>query len=202
MDGINSADYLACFPALVVEEQEHFLNKFKHIKPLHNRCLEPFYTDDTPWSAKLSDRRVLVVTSHTNTIAKQINDKNIPSIWNDDQEFVLYKSYNTLAGNHPHTNCIETLNIMKSEIAELDFDVAILGCGGYGLMLGDYIKNQLNKSSIYIGGAIQLLFGVLGSRWKNNTLVKSKLNNFNGFIKPVQEDMIDNYQKIEGGCYW
>lgn len=200
--GICSADYLACFPSLVVEEQEYFLNKFKHIKPLHNRCLEPFYTDDVPWSKSLSTRKVLVVTSHVNSITKQIHNKKLPDVWSDDQEFVLYKSYSTQAGNRLHKDCVETLNIMKSEISELEFDLAILGCGGYGLMLGDYIKNHLNKSSIYIGGAIQLLFGVMGSRWSNNSLVKSKLNNFTDFIEPVEEDRINNYQSIENGCYW
>lgn len=202
IDGINSADYLACFPSLVVEEQKYFLDKFKHIKQIHNRCLEPFYTDDTPWSRNLLGKKVLVVTSHINSIAKQIHNKNLPDVWCDNQEFVLYKSYNTLAGNRLHGSCIETLNIMKNEICELDFDLAILGCGGYGLMLGDHIKNNLNKSCIYIGGAIQLLFGVKGSRWSNNTAVRSKLNNFVNFIEPVEEDRISNYQSIENGCYW
>lgn len=201
-NGICSADYLACFPSLVVEEQKYFLDKFKHIKPVHNRCLEPFYTDDTPWSKNLSGKKILVVTSHINSIAKQIQNNRLPDVWSDDQEFVLYKSYNTLAGNRLHSDCIETFNMMKSEISELEFDLAVLGCGGYGLMLGDFIKNNLNKSSIYIGGAIQLLFGVMGSRWLNNSLVRSKLKNFTDFIEPVEEDRINNYQSIENGCYW
>lgn len=202
IDGIQSADYLACFPHLVVEEQKHFLNKFDHIKAIHNRSLEPFYTDQTPWTKSLGDYRVLVVSSHTTSYGKQIADDNLPAIWNKGQQFELYKSYNTLANNKPHENCIETLNVMKDDINKLDFDVAVLSCGGYGLMLCDHIKNELKRSCIYIGGALQLLFGVLGRRWISNALVRERLNDFNNFIFPVDEDRITGLETIESGCYW
>lgn len=202
ISGIQSADYLACFEQLVIEEQKYFLEKFKHIKTIHSRALESFYTDQTPWTKSLNDCRVLVVSSHTNSFSKQIADGNLPAIWNKDQQFELYKSYNTLANNKPHNNCLETLSVMKDDISKLDFEVAILGCGGYGLMLCDHIKHELKKSCIYIGGSLQLLFGVLGRRWVSNTLVRERLNNFNNFIFPVDQDKIDNFETIEFGCYW
>lgn len=202
ISGIRSADYLACFSELVVEEQKYFLDKFEHIKTIHNRSLEPFYTDQTPWTKELNDRKVLVVSSHTSSFSVQIANNNLPAMWAQDQQFELYKSYNTLANNRPHNSCLETLDVMKNDISKLNFDVAILGCGGYGLMLCDHIKHELKKSCIYIGGSLQLLFGVLGRRWVSNALVRDKLNNFNNFIFPVDQDKIDNFETIEFGCYW
>jgi hypothetical protein len=49
------------------------------------------------------------------------------------------------------------------------FDVALLGCGGFGMPLLAYIKSLPHKpSGIYIGGALQLFFGIHGARWFQN----------------------------------
>ena len=53
---------------------------------------------------------------------------------------------------------------MKKEIAHRDFDVALIGAGAYGLFLATECK-RLGKVGIHIGGATQLLFGILGKRW-------------------------------------
>ena len=57
-----------------------------------------------------------------------------------------------------------TFEMMCDDISKIDFDVALLGCGGYGLPLCNYIRHTLGKSAIYVGGGLQLLFGVMGSR--------------------------------------
>jgi hypothetical protein len=74
---------------------------------------------------------------------------------NDDiflpnQEFVFYKSFNTLAGNHIHNNWIETFSIMCNDIKKLDFDIALVSCGGYGLPICNFIKNDMKKSTLLI----------------------------------------------------
>ena len=35
---------------------------------------------------------------------------------------------------------------MCQEIKKLDFDIALLGCGGYGLPLCNFIKKDMDKS--------------------------------------------------------
>ena len=91
---------------------------------------------------------------------------------------------------------------MCDEISKIDFDIALLGCGGYGLPLCNFIKEKLNKSAIYVGGGLQLLFGVMGSRWDNdfwNELIKK--HNIK-FIRPSGNEICNNLQTIENGCYW
>ena len=90
---------------------------------------------------------------------------------------------------------------MCNDIKKLDFDIALLGCGGYGLPLCNFIYDKLGKSAIYVGGAIQLLFGVYGNRWKTHNIIGPLIEK-GGWIRPSNEEQPKNFKKIEGGCYW
>lgn len=89
----------------------------------------------------------------------------------------------------------EALEMMKQQIDECNFDVAILGCGAYALPLGAYIK-QKGKKAIIMGGPTQLLFGVMGARWEKNGLMKNYVNRF--WINPSKSEQPKNAAKIEG----
>jgi hypothetical protein len=92
---------------------------------------------------------------------------------------------------------------MCSEISKLDFDIALLGCGGYGVPLCGFIYDKLNKSAIYIGGGLQLLFGVMGKRWDNTEMWQNIINeNDCEFIRPSEEETIKNKDLVSDGCYW
>ena len=130
-------------------------------------------------------------------------DNNIGDLFLPNQEFVFYKSFNTLAGNHIHNNWIETFNIMCQDIEKLDFDIALVSCGGYGLPLCNFMKTIMNKSAIYVGGGLQLLFGVIGNRWlSNQTILKIINENQTKFIRPSDNEIVKNVGMVEGGCYW
>lgn len=93
--------------------------------------------------------------------------------------------------------------IMCRDIEKLDFDIAILGCGGYGLPLCNFVKTKLGKSAIYIGSGLQLLFGVMGKRWENIEMWKNIIqDNETSFIKPSNDEICQNMSSIESGCYW
>ena len=44
--------------------------------------------------------------------------------------------------------------------------ITLISCGSYGLPLGHYITHGLGATAIYVGGALQLFFGLRGLRWK------------------------------------
>ena len=44
------------------------------------------------------------------------------------------------------------------------FDAALLGCGAYGLPLAAHVVSR-GASAVYVGGGLQLLFGIQGRRW-------------------------------------
>tara|TARA_B100001057_G_C22709105_1_gene894928 strand:+ start:67 stop:924 length:858 start_codon:yes stop_codon:yes gene_type:complete len=208
---LKSSSALATFSNAIVNEQTYFLNTF-NIKAIHSRILEPFYCcleNIKPWSHYLIGKKVLIINPFVESFKKQI-DANFQifkdpekKIFLDGQQFIFYKSFQTAAGNHLHSSWIETYEIMCNDIKDLDFDIALLGCGGYGLPLCNFIKQDLNKSAIYIGGGLQLLFGVMGKRWENNEMWNKIIKeNDTKFIKPSAVEILKNNEKIEGGCYW
>ena len=200
---------MASFESLVKNEQTFFTNKY-NLSQIYSRSLEPFYIMNDniiPWSHSLKGKKVLIISPFVESFKKQINNNfkfnvNGMSIFLDDQEFVFYKSYQTLAGNHIHNDWFETFTLMCKDIKKLDFDIALLSCGGYGLPLCNFIKHNLNKSAIYIGCGLQLFFGVMGNRWKTHDQILNIIGkNIDNFIYPSEEERCPNMKTIEGGCY-
>ncbi len=60
----------------------------------------------------------------------------------------------------------EALDYMRDKIAHIDFDIAILGCGAYGMPLAADIKNTCSKLNYHFG-VKQTLFGIKGKRWED-----------------------------------
>lgn len=213
-NAIKNCDLLASFTfnsGNIINIQNFFSNKY-NLQQIHSRSLEPFYQVQEgikPWTHYLLGKKVLIINPFVESFKKQL--KNGFTIFKDTdkqiflekQEFLFYKSFQTIAGNHLHDNWIETFTIMCKDIEKLDFDIALLACGGYGLPLCNYIKTKLNKSAIYIGGGLQLLFGVMGKRWEKNEMWEEiiKKNNTQ-FVHPSPDELCNNFKTIESGCYW
>ena len=79
--------------------------------------------------------------------------------------------------------------------------VALIGAGAYGLPLAAHVK-KLGKKAIHVGGGLQLLFGIKGSRWENDPGygLGEILNEH--WVKPLPEECPSHAKSIEGGCYW
>lgn len=206
---VIESNYLASFENLYIENQKFYKNNF-NIKQLHSRVLEPFYIVDKnviPWTHYLKNKKILIIHPFIKSFKKQLNNdfqifKDKP-LFDKNQQFIFYKCYQTIAGNHIHNDWYETFTLMCEDIKNIDFDIALLGCGGYGLPLCHYIKNDLNKSAIYIGGGLQLLFGVFGGRWENSEFWKKIIEENNcKFIKPTEDEICKNSVTIENNCYW
>jgi len=88
---------------------------------------------------------------------------------------------------------------MKNEISEIDFDVAIIGAGAYGLPLASYIK-EMGRQAIHMGGSTQMLFGVYGRRWEILPNFQEIINK--DWIKPVKDEKPKSARKVENACYW
>ena len=211
-DSIQNSDLLACFHfnSRNIIKIQNYYSKIFDLPQILARSLEPFYqiqSNIIPWTHYLINKKVLVIHPFVKSFQKQL--KNNFNIYKDKnkriflEEFIFYKSFQTIAGNHIHNNWFETFRVMCDDISKIDFDIALLGCGGYGLPLCNFIKMNMSKSAIYIGGVLQLLFGVMGERWKNNSMWKDIINeNDSQFIYPCKEELCNNYKSIENGCYW
>ena len=125
-----------------------------------------------------------------------------------NRKVIFYKCYNNLINRKSHNNWYETYNCMCNDISKINFDIAFLGCGGYGIPLCNYIKTNLNRSAIYMGGNIQTLFGVIGKRWMTDKgrifmLFRERVKNSKSkVIRPNNEENIRYNKLLTNGCYW
>jgi hypothetical protein len=61
---------------------------------------------------------------------------------------------------------LDLLEHLKVELLERQFDVALIAAGGLGIPLASFVKRQ-GRVGLSLGGHLQVLFGVLGARWRN-----------------------------------
>lgn len=165
-------------------------------------ALEP-YRSSFPWSRALKGKRVLVVHPFTESINKQylIREKLFedPDVL-PDFDLITYKAVQTNAGGTcDYETWFDALDGMYSDISKLDFDVAIVGCGAYGLPLSARIKD-MGKQVIHLAGATQILFGIRGARWDVRPEMQKYFNEY--WIRPSDNERPSSADKVEGGCYW
>lgn len=174
------------------------------IKPnlMELRSLEPYYFDK-PWSALLKNKRVLVIHPFEYSIKNQY--KRYDKLFKNQDillefKLITIKAVQSISGNDTsHKSWSGSLNYMKMKISEIDFDIAIIGAGAYGLPLASYIKD-LGKIAIHMGGATQLLFGIKGARWDNHEIISKLYNEY--WVRPAEIEMIKDADKVEGATYW
>lgn len=165
------------------------------------RNLEPYFSKK-PWSFYLKNKKVLVVHPFTTSIENQYKKRE--QLFQDKRilpefELITYKAIQSLGGNDEFLNWFEALEYMKKEITEIDFDIAVIGAGAYGLPLAAHIKD-IGKKAVHLGGATQMLFGVSGRRWELLPDFKDIIND--AWSKPIDEERAKTAQKVENACYW
>lgn len=173
-----------------------------------NRALEPYYfEDDAVWSSALEGKKVLVIHPFADSIRNQY-EKNRTKLFRNPNilpefQLVTMKAVQTIAGtvDPRFENWFEALEHMRQEAMKIEFDIALVGCGYYGLPLACMLK-KAGKQVIHIGGATQILFGIKGRRWELNS--KEIADLFNEYwVRPTAEETPINKSANEfGGSYW
>jgi len=163
----------------------------------------PFYYRD-PWTKELAGKKVLVIHPFAEDILSQYKNHRT-LIWKDPDilpefELITYKSVQSILGiKTPYKNWFEALKKMENDISKIDFDIALIGCGAYGMPLAAYVKS-LGKQAIHLAGWTQVLFGIIGTRWQNNPRVAPMMNEY--WIHPSKQNIPKEAKKVENGCYW
>lgn len=158
-----------------------------------------------PWTKTLEGKNVLVVHPFDRSIESQYLRKDKIFEGKDrlpDFNLSTYRSVQSIAGNQPpkYKDWFEALDAMKFDIAQKNFDVAILGCGAYGMPLATYIKKSLGRKAIHLGGNVQILFGIRGGRWDNDPVFQPYFNEY--WSRPLREETPKGHGEIDDNCYW
>lgn len=143
----------------------------------------------------LENKKVLVVSSFSELIKHQ-HKNSTKSIFSNFPEFELitYQMPHTFLNEGPHNNFFETLNIVFDEIAQINFDIALLSCGTYAAFLIDKITSSLNKDAIYMGRGCNYMFGIDPNR--DPEKYPLWITEIPEHIKYAQS------KEIENGIYW
>lgn len=212
-----SERYLEDIPEIDLLGSFNYSEKFMPLKSdlqkVHLECLYPFFVD-RPWTRALKGKKVLVVHPFTHTIEQQHRRHtqlfDNPDIYPDYELKTLRAVQSNAGAVTDFADWFEALKWMEDEISKTDFDICIIGCGAYGLPLAAHVK-RLGKKAIHLGGGSQLLFGIKGKRWDNNSYHWPNLpqldTNYSQlyneyWVRPSQKETPSSAINVEGACYW
>lgn len=156
-----------------------------------------------PWMSSVAGKKVLVIHPFAESVANQYtkrtklfsNCDNLPSF-----TLLTLKAVQTMAGEKTQFKTWEeALFSMEKQCEKIDYDVAIIGCGAYGLPLGELLFKK-GKKVIHAGGVTQILFGITGSRWEQRGYMAEFINQY--WSKPASNEKPINASSVENGCYW
>ncbi|ANS04291.1 hypothetical protein [uncultured Mediterranean phage] len=159
-----------------------------------------------PWTHALRGKRVLIISSFVESYKKKVADGVLDKIYGIDLfpecELLFLKPPQTQGSNPSKEFDVELERFAKQiEGIKDQFDVALCSCGGYGNLVCGKIF-EMGKSAIYVGGVLQMYFGVLGQRWlrERPDIVRLFMNEH--WSRPQDSEKPKNYQQVEGSCYW
>jgi hypothetical protein len=171
--------------------------------PFIERVVFDSWTLFRSFSKILPGKKVLVVCPFAESIESNFHnrEKFFKNYTYPDFTLSTYNTPITYSGLprelYPDGSWHESLDRMKREIAALDFDIALLSCGSYALPIGEFIAKECGKYAIYIGGVLQIYFGVMGRRYDNPFFLDQINSQF--FIPPIEGKRYLQHAKIEEG---
>jgi len=200
LDAVGHCDALVAWN--VAGEAEIFSQFCRRATLIDLRCLEPYHYAK-PWTRLLAGKKVLVISPFAQTIEQQYRRRE--ALWDNTDmlpEFDLRTVRAPLSAGlvAPESrDWFEALEKMTLAMGCASFDVVLVGAGAYSLPLVARAK-QHHKVCIHLGGVLQIMFGILGSRWERRS-------SFTRFIKsswcrPNAQETPKDIQRVELGCYW
>ena len=181
----------------------------KDVKHINVEDLYPFpfwHKESFPnWHHMLEGKKVLVVTSFEETVTKQYRKRKM--IWDNCDEIlppfqlITYQAVCTNGGNNDERFLTweDAVSFMVKEILNLEFDIALVSCGGYGMPLAMELKKR-DKLVIQWGGCYQLWFGIMGTRWEHDGEVTRYLNDY--WVYPSEKETPPLAESVNSSCYW
>ena len=193
-------DVLGSWLAEEVRIQE--LLKHATIIPI-DIILYPFL-QEYPWTLSLKGKRVLIIHPFEDSIKRQYAKRGL--LFNGKQvmpecHLMTLKAVQSLRGETDRfASWFDALAWMCQQADRMEFDVALIGAGAYGFPLAAHIKRS-GRKAVHVGGALQLMFGILGKRWENDVNLKPYINEH--WIRPESHETPRDLKTLEsGGCYW
>jgi len=191
---IESGDFFENFPSVPFK----FAGKYGHYILDPGALLGHSHLNklDSPWTKNLKNKKVLVISTHKESILSQWD--KIDKIWGTNREViapfdlidVIRSPYHPLMDNRQPPDCehwLQSVEYIKKEIDNYDYDVLLSGSSSSSPFYVHHAKEN-GKIGIQLGGVHQLFFGITGYRWKQGTYSPWKNMYNEHWIHPFKED--------------
>lgn len=140
-------------------------------------------------SKAMQGKSVLIVNPFRDLFVQ--NKANINHLFKNfsygDINFQFYEPPVTYPGApttaYLHGDWFDVMYEVAKEIASLNADLILLSCGSYASPLCCILERRYKQSAVYVGGILQLYFGVIGGRWKDESRYADQLD-ISRFIEP------------------
>lgn len=199
-DDIKEIDILCSY----IKEEAELKNELAHAKKINTAGVSRPWRYEHPWTKSLEGKKVLVVHPFEESIQSQYKKRHLlfknPDIL-PEFELTTIKAVQTIAHNQSNqfSNWFEALDYMKDKISNTDFDIALIGCGAYGMPLAAHVK-RMGKKGLHLASHVQILFGIYGKRWEKSEEYVDLINEH--WARPLPTEVPANHKKVEGGAYW
>ncbi len=166
--------------------------------------LETHLNAEKPWTQRLRGKKVLVISPFVETMREQYRRRQL--VWagkevlpDMDIKFLQSVWYLSNTENDGFEDWFAALYYLQEKARKIDFDVALIGCGPFSTFLAAQFKRE-GKQAIQYGGALQLLFGIRGKRWDNNSFYEEFYNEY--WVRLEQKQAPKGKEWLDSGCYW
>ena len=165
--------------------------------------------DSRCYLSHLAGRRVLLVCPFAELLQARANQATFEAVWvKTGKPWFRPAAVEALElpyGFEPATQqkygtAINLFDDIAGQMSRLSFDVALIAAAGLAIPLAAAAR-QLGKVAIDMGGDLQLLFGVIGTRWRKRPEWHEK------YFNEAWIDIPDKYQPTiaevgDGRSYW
>ena len=210
-EAITNSDLLAVWPSEIQAAHDNLITRYGSDKPQVAMsvldvfsCANLIETEEI-WISRLGGKKVLVVHPFARSFQKQYSNfsklHKVPLIPAFDAAFTsppMTQGISIFGGTY-NSNLGAYLEVLHNITCEEKFDYALVAAGAYGLPIASFLKERA-ITSIYVGGALQLYFGVAGGRWKNRPDLQKYKTPF--WLETPLESPPGGANLIEGKTYW
>ena len=213
-DVLPTGDGFAQWNPIYPKKEESILNLLApNSSRFPLRSLEPYYikTPAERWTQLLKSKCIAVVSPFSDSIQKQWKDRDRiwSGLWPEESPIIRvvrsgYGPYLTSSAGKWPREILEggwrfAVAWIVEQILKTKATFAIVGCGALSLPVCYALKNA-GISSIHLGGATQILFGIKGKRWLQHSVISTFFND--SWVFPQSSEIPSLANDVESGCYW
>lgn len=148
------------------------------ITPVHYSAHEPDRSapadDGSCWLYHLHGARILLVCPFAHLLAERATREEFEAVWAKTGKRWFEPAHVSAVelpyGFDPETqeryaNSLDLLDDICERMDAIEYDVALIAVAGLGIPIAVHAKRE-GRVGISLGGHLQVLFGVLGERWR------------------------------------